>query len=220
MLATGVFYVILYVSRVGPFLDDHFDTVLRWLQLRLGPKPRYYLAEERTGGQFQDDIKRSIKSSDRMYCLLISAHTLVYEDEKFILDALQSLPNNKLRKKDLKILLLSRETEVWVTRSNLLVANRLSNDGLNLDAYISRCAEAELVLKQCHAKIAHYNSDPRWRLYLFDNRVYVSRYAAPPEGFVEGHKNHLAAFDRGHPMFEWMFSVFRKQAPNDWELKL
>jgi hypothetical protein len=223
LFATGCVFVILYVSPIGPTLDDWFDLLLRRLRLQVGPRPGYYSADERTSDQYKADISHAMKTTRRMYCLLISAYTLIYEEERFIFDHLQDLSQAKLKKKDIRILLLDVNSDEWSQRAELLINRRLSGESIDLETYRSRCRDVEQQLRNdCRAKIAFYRDNPRWRIYIFDKRAFVSRYFGPPEAtdLVEGHLNAVAAFDESHPMFDWLYWEFKKNCPEQWKREL
>jgi hypothetical protein len=178
-----------------------------------------YYAEERNSAQFRDDFIKAINESRRIHCLLISAYTMVHEDEQFIFNHLvNKLSASNLRKKDIRILLLDRKSDIWLRRATLFIQNRLGQDDITLEGYRIRCEDAERRLRnQCNAKIQFYDQDPRWRLYIFDRRLFISRYFSPPEGeFLEGHLGDVAAFHIGHPAYNWFYWEFKKYCPDAW----
>jgi hypothetical protein len=218
-LGVGVIFALLFWTRLGNLLDDLFDRTVRWIFTDL--RPTYYEPEERTSAQFKQDIRRALLESQRMYCLLLSAHTLIHEEEQFISDALFGLPANQLTKKDIRVLLLDRNTEVWKKRADLLLKARLENQDIDLAGYVARCKQAENKLRRI-GKVEFYTAEPHWRLYIFDHRVFASQYGGPPESetLMEGHLHGVAAFDDIHPMYRWLYKEFRRMAPATWKEEL
>src|SRR5262249_43780288 len=144
----------------------------------------------------------------------------MYEEERFIFENLKHL---KTKRKDIRVLLLHPESDDWRRRAELVIENRLQSESdINLDDYLKRCQDAEHQLKHAKAKIDYYRDNPRWRIYLFDKRAFISRYFGPPEAadLVEGHLNAVAAFDVAHPMFDWFYWEFKKHCPQQWKNQL
>lgn len=151
--------------------------------------------------------------------MLISAYTIFYEEEKFIFDLLQDLPAKKLKAKDIRVLLLNRDSPTWAERAELLIEKRLkTNDSVDFDSYLSRCKESVKRLEaECKAKVEFYDGRPTWRMYIFDQRLFVSRYYGPPSRFVEGHLSSVSAFDASHPMYAWLYTEFEQLCPTKWQ---
>ncbi len=142
---------------------------------------------------------------------------MVHEEEQFISETLLGLPANVLNQKDIKVLLLDRDTEAWKKRADLLLKTRLANHDIDMAGYLARCKEAESRLKRI-GKVEFYTEEPHWRLYIFDHRIFASRYVGPPESetLIEGHMHGVAAFDDSHPMYRWLYWEFRRMAPAKW----
>lgn len=214
-LNTLIVFLALYKTPLGAWLDTQFELRLRQLFLIMGYVPPTYELHERSGDQYQSDFKICLKASTKIHCLLVTAYTLVYEEEKFILDYLKTLPVKSMKGKDFKVKLLSTSSPYWDQRARVLVAKRLDKEGIDVSAYKLKCTDGEKHLKKYFdASIEYYDQPPCWRLYIFDSKLFVSKYFGPPsDEFEEGHKTIVAAFEKGHPMYQWLNWEYRKLSP-------
>lgn len=160
---------------------------------------RKYTVEERSTERYKKAIIEQMKKSDRMYFRLVSGHTMYYDDrEKFIIDALRdNFPVGVLDKKDIRIQLLDRSTDAFITRARDFV--RLMNENeltCSDDEYTNRC---EFVIKDLErivgsGKINFYTRKHLWRLHIFDDIMFVSTYSDAP--LIEGHLAPAYAFPK------------------------
>ncbi len=164
-------------------------------------------------GEFRQDLSYSVKHSKRIYCLLVSAYTMIHEEEKFILaDSLKTM--------DFRVLLLNRDSPFWRAGAELFIHHRIHKEGvLDIEHYRAQCETAEEKLKTTyHAEIGFYNDGAKWRLYIFDDRAFVSRYFGPPESeFAEARDGPVVAFSPEHPMYHWLYEEFKRLAPTEWK---
>jgi hypothetical protein len=143
---------------------------------------------------------------------------MVHEEERFILEALSRLSSGKLMSMDIRFLILDRNSNQWMQRAILVLQNRPKLKGVAFDRYkkLSEDAEEEIRHRIPNVEIAFYDGFPTWRLYIFADRLFVSRYSGPGDPFSEGHLVPAAAFYSDHPMYEWLFNEFRLHYPGAW----
>jgi len=60
--------------------------------------------------------------------------------------------------------------------------------------------------------LGFYSSEPSWKLYLFDDRVFVSYFNEPPP-----HSEKMLVFSRGTPIFGWLYREFLSLCPGHWK---
>jgi hypothetical protein len=211
VITTFLVYAVVK-SLVGVWCYNRVASLVRLALARAGKRRMIFGAEERTTYEFKQDVLYSSKHSKKMYCLLVSAYTMAHEEEQFML-------GSWLKTKELRILLLDRRCAHWQGRAKLFIDRRLGEAGRNVDDYKAECEIAEKELKEkYHAHISFYDEIVRWRLYVFDDRIFVSRYWGPPEAdFGEARDAAVVAFSRAHPMYDWLYGEFYRLAPEEWK---
>lgn len=224
VVRAAIIYCIIR-SRVGGWLYSRWTISKDWLATFLrgvfGMPRDLYGEGLRDFNGFRRDILRSLESSPFMYCLLVSGYTMFHEGEDFLLNALQDLPMKT--RKDLRFLLLDPSTTHWVERAKELVQHRLSGQGIkSVESYRQLCnIGAEAIRSLPGARVAYYHSRPSWRLHIFSDRIYTSRYAQLPDAaFRDGHLAPVAAFEPEHPMYKWLYGEFRRRCPDEWQREL
>ena len=158
-----------------------------------------------------------------MYCLLFAGYSMAFADEKFLLDALHHLPSDELASKDIRLILLDRDSPHWDRNAQVTVENTAALKRGGVGGFKELCSNAERQIRSIidHAKITTHKANPAWRLYIFQDRVFVSRYARPPDSkFLSSHEVPVMAFDYGDPMYEWQCCEFRRHSPTDWRAEL
>jgi len=216
----GIFFTLK--TRLGQWLYARWDRVASFvLWFTFGWPKDVYSQRERVGREFERSILRSLHASKRIYLLLISGYTMVYEkEEAFLLEALRSLSST--HDKDIRILLLAKDSMPWKPRAQEFVEHRLKDDNLGLDEYdaLARAAVARLQSIP-KAKVAFYTTQPNWRLHIFDDYIFASRYSEPPDPeYREGHRGAVTAFDPEHPMYDWLYGEFWRRCSDDWRREL
>lgn len=209
--AAAIIYSFLY-SRYGTRAYHGWRYMVRAVRFRLGLRPNLFSEQERDTEAFRHDMRHSIQSSRFMYALLVSGYTLVYEHEHFMLEALHSLPECQLAAKDIRFLFLDRSSQAWQRRAELFVRHRLAKKRFGIQEYTNHCVAAERELGGL-GQVAFYNAEPRWRLYIFEDHIFISRYYDEP--FHEAHFP-IAAFEPDHPMYRWFSAEFTRLSPQDW----
>jgi hypothetical protein len=218
--ASGAFYLILQTGAGIWFLDKVVRVLgVLLIAVRWATRKRkvVFSVEERDGREFRNDIKRSVTTSPIMYCLLLAGTTLVYGEERFLLRELEKLRHDVLMSKDIRILLLDPNCPDWTIRAGLVIKER---SRFTLQNYLAYCEVGLSQLQSAlpNAKIERYNSRPIWRIYLFKDRAFVSRYMSPPDSmFRLGYDSPVMAFGPGEPMFDWLYAEFRRHSPPPWQ---
>jgi hypothetical protein len=172
--------------------------------LKLFEKPsldKRYTVEERNKEKYKEAIRKQIHSSKRIYFRLISAHTMFYEDkEKFIIGLLRGLSLDDIdKKKDIKIQLLDRSSPSFNQRAEAYVEYINRQDlpyKCSCDEYMKRCERIQDILMRIVGRenISFYRRRYLWRLFIFDNVIFVSTYSDDP--LVEGHLSPAYSFNR------------------------
>lgn len=160
-----------------------------------------YTVEEKSKNKYIQAIKEQIKNSKRIYFRLLSGHTMFYEEEMFIRDVLNEMPQEILRKKDIKIQLLDRQAPSFSERANKFVADMWDKNlphRITYEEYIKRCmlAEKELISLLGSQRVTFYKRKYLWRLHIFDERIFISTYYDDPKLIIEGHKSPSYSFNR------------------------
>jgi hypothetical protein len=223
-MASGIAFAMLQ-RGIGNRAADKavwlVDVLLSGLRLVSGRRKQYYTAEERGTSEFRRDMTRSIRESRTILCLLIAGTTMVYDEEQFLLEALEKLRVQTLNSKKVRILLLDPSSAPWEERARQVMAKKPRFTSQQV--YRAYCENALSQIKGVlpRAEVALYGPTPCWRLYIFDDHAFVSRYCGPPESpFREGHLTPVTAFDPDHPMYDWFYSEFRRHCPADWQQDL
>lgn len=211
-----------YLYRLWKSFEDQASYAIRFV-LRVPPR-KIYREGERASREFRGHVCRSIRYSRHMYFLLFAGYTMVYEDESFILEAIRELSLKQLQSADIRFLLLDPQSQHWLLRAKDFVeARRGSGRVNNVDEYKEMCRQARTTIEQIPGvQIVNYDgAPPLWRLHIFDDYVFVSRYSehGDPE-FKEGHRTWVAAFSPNNPMYRWLYSAFRSRCPDEWRKKL
>lgn len=161
-----------------------------------------YTVEERSTEKYKEAIKEQFASSKRIYFRLLSAHTMFYDDkEKFIVNLLRKLSVEDIDdKRDIKIQLLDRSSSSFDERANNYI-NLMDLHDLpykcSYQEYMTRCKKIENALIRIVGidNVSFYSRRYLWRLYIFDNNIFVSTYSDKPE-FIEGHLSTAYSFNR------------------------
>jgi hypothetical protein len=211
MCTVGVSTHLMLDTKVGERLYN------RWMKLAseaaaILRRPEKFTQEERGERAFRRDVIRSMKSSHCFYSILVSGHTMHSGHERFILD---NITAGELQRKDIRILLLNRGSSYWQERGERF-AKELN---VSIEDYRRECHDTEILLKnRLSAHVAHYQICPTWRLYMFADRAFVSRYFMPPEeAFADSRKGPIIAFAREHPFYHWLYCEFRRLCPPEWK---
>jgi len=176
------------------------SSIIFWKSL-MGQEP-YPRNLDRGKDEFKQDIIKNIQNSKKIYFLVLSAYTMFYDErEKFILEALENLDRKKLKEKDIKILLLNRESKQFESRGRWFVKkmrrDRAPYRVKDYKEYVLRCEDIEkelqdIVKPSTENAICYYDCSPIWRLHIFDDMVYVSIY----KDDVGGHLTSLFRFEK------------------------
>jgi hypothetical protein len=211
---------VLFSTRLGLKLYAAWEAIEKKAEELLPeafiPGVRTFTVDERNKAVFRNHLLRALQSTSTVYALLVSAHTMVDDDERFLHNALQSGSHGK--KKRLFCLLLEPSTPAWSDRARELLSMREDLRRIFCDeaGYLRRCEEIVRTLKELahsgaceHVSIGHYQSDPSWRLYVFGRRMFVSRYSGHPDSpFHEGHRSDVVVLPATSPMFIWLWREY------------
>ena len=152
-----------------------------------------------------------------MFGLLVSGYTICFAEEQFLRKELHELKASILDTKDMRFLLLNPDSDAWKRRAAAFVGHHLSKHGISLDHYKQQCSQVIAMLQgDLRAQTKFYDNTSVWRLYIFRDHLYASRYSQDGEPFSEGHAP-VIAFDVSHPMYEWLFLAFLRRCPPEWK---
>jgi hypothetical protein len=160
---------------------------------------------ERDQRHYERDLQTCIRDSKFLFCILLSGQTLQRGRERFVQTALENLPNG--HKKDIRLLLLQCESPFWRQRAQVL---SLNDSAFKPQDYLRDSEKTAAAFRAAKALVAFYEAPPGWRMYLFDNRVFLSRYNTPPQNEM------TVVFYRDDPMYEWLYREFRERGPREW----
>src|SRR3989338_3520751 len=212
LIITLLFYLVILTilkSRAGRIMYNgwrRFKNAYSAFCKVILRSPQYeaFIYEEikRGGLDFKKDMESSIEKSNKIYFLLLSSYTMCYDPrEQFILEKLKNLSRSDLGKKEIKILLLDRDSKEFEERGKWFV-NKMNQEDApfrvkNYKEYYERCAQIEKKLKELlkyspKSFIRFYKGKPRWRLHIFDEVVFVPTYRQN----IDGHLTPLMRFSR------------------------
>ncbi|NKE72964.1 hypothetical protein [Candidatus Manganitrophus noduliformans] len=196
-----IFLIHLYVKRNRDKLKKLRGRFGHWLVGKFHKV--IYLPADRESETYKKLITEKIKESKRVYLRLLSGYTMVWDDrENYVFKALQGLSREQLRRKDVRIQFLSREAPEFEPRGRWYVEKMRRDDVRyrcdNFDHYKERCAEIEANIRMDlpEIKLEFYNRAPLWRLFIFDDNMFVSNYYAPDGEREEGHMNTAVELSR------------------------
>ncbi len=226
LLVIGTIIFEILQHKPGDWLYDNLwlpiiDKASYYLYLLGLPPKQIYSEGERATKLFRNHLCRSLKESAHVYLLLFSGYTMVHEEEKFILEAFKQLSVTELEAKDIRILVLDPECKFWETRATAFLESK--KNWRSLAEYKQLCEDARHVLSRIPCvNVATYNgTPPLWRLHIFDDYMFVSRYSEPGDpDFREGHRTEVVSIKRQNPMYNWLYSAFRSRCPDEWREKL
>jgi hypothetical protein len=185
-LVVWVGYLVLYVIAPG----------LRRKLLRLKNRMRYRIHSFlHPGGihlgttvlglsAYQREIEDHVKSSRRIYLLLVSGQTMFFDPkEQFLHGALENLTLQALSQKDIRFRLADPNGETFRQRAAWLVdemKRRMEPWAVrDVQEYTTRCGTIAARLRQISDDVQYYKREPLWRLLIFDESMYVSTYRDP-----------------------------------------
>jgi hypothetical protein len=169
-----------------------------------------YGGEERNQEHFKKEISKHLLNSKRIHLLLISGHTMFYDErEKFIRDILKDISIKGCEKRDIRIKLLDRSTEEFQKRAQWFSQYLFKIDAINkcsYEEYVNRCQKNEIELKVFFpgCELRFYESMPLWRIHLFDDAIFLSLYQ---EG-IPGHLTQILQFFSGNIIYEGFSKYF------------
>jgi hypothetical protein len=171
---------------------------------------RVFAGDARADTECQQDMIKSLRSSPFMYCLLLAGYKLVYEEDRALLDELARLARD--HSKDIRLLLFDRDSPNWAEKIRPAV-------GSDVETFkdLCRCAERRIRAVAPYARISYHTDDTNWRLYIFEDRIFVARYALPPDiGPRPETLGPLVALGRRDPLYNWMRAEFVRRCPREW----
>jgi hypothetical protein len=201
-----LFLLISYLFRKDEKSIVFWKRVSDWIGNYLA-RPIAYSKEAGRTKEFREEIIKHIRSSRKVYFKLVSAHTMFYsDDEKYILEALQSLSPEVRGRKDIRFQLWDTESRYWKERAfrylPVLKGDPRTPSVSGLDAYKDRCKDiVEQIKNSIGGEPVLYERYPTWRIFIFDRAVFVSHYV---EDFEEGHKTQCVKF----PVKNGMYAAF------------
>jgi len=170
---------------------------------------------------FKKRVIKNIERSKRLYFLLLSAHTMFYDErETFIMDKIKNLPAQELKEKDIKFLLMDKNNTFFRKRGEWFVGEMRRLDYpyhvFTYNEYLNRCKEIEREILKIPINLKFYKTIPVWRLMLFDEELFVSIYQ--PE--VEGHLSAIYMIKKisDHPKMSlyWGFYDYFTSLYSEW----
>jgi hypothetical protein len=219
-----VLFIVWSARRTGYFFGlwrEAEEMIAERLQL---PRGRRYTARDRHQ-TLSRHMLESLRRSDFMFAVLVSGYTMRFRDEAFILEELEGHTSQReLRNKKFRFLFLNPDTQAWAERAEWLVRASIDRRLHDVDAYKDT---ALMITRQLEGlsssvRVAYYDTAPTWRLYIFHDRVYVSRYSGPPASHWEEESDRatVIAYPRGDAMYDWLLREFRRLAPPQWQDEL
>jgi hypothetical protein len=215
---TPILTVILYTvlqSSLGVSLYWAWIAVARLVyRVFSGRGPSRFFDEHRLRRydqkQYEMDISHCIRTSHRIFCVLVSGRTMNSGREQFIPKVIDDLSVADIASKDLRVLLLRPGCEAWLRRTREYGRLVSEDEDQAAGDYRFHFEKTEKRFSQRMAKVGLYERPPSWRMYLFDDRVFVSRYHEPP------HADVMAAFYSDDQMYRWFYDEFRELCPPWW----
>jgi hypothetical protein len=166
----------------------------------------YYSSDQKHYGRA---LSHCMLQSQFMFCILLSGHTMRHGREEFMHESFGQIPRGS--RTDIRMLFLNRESAGWVERAQQLVAQKDKGSPSSVDEFRFECEAFDEVLRNNHhALVAFYERRPSWRMYLFDDRLFLSRYFDPP------HKERMMVYYRGDIIYEWLYREFWELCPKHW----
>lgn len=161
--------------------------------------PIIFPPDARSGEKLKERIDRNIKTSRKIYFSLLSAHTMFYSDqETFIAEAIKSLSGTELENKDIKFLLLDRNQPSFKKRGEWFIQEmnlkRYAYRLRNYEEYLRCCNDIEKEIRKIspNTELKFYSRFPTWRMFIFDDELFVSIY----QHQIEGHLSTVYVFKR------------------------
>lgn len=218
IVALLVFLVLS--TRVGWYLYQFWKEIEERIAHKLPPPTRRTYTLRDREYTLRKDMSASLRESDFMFAVLVSGYAMRFRDEHFLWQELQSnMSPRDLHQKQFRFLFLDPATPEWRQRAEWLVSNRRDIGLDGIDGYRNACIDIRFRLEQLTPtlKTAYYTSPPTWRLYIFRDRIYASRYSGPPDSiFEEGHRTTVVAVPSGDAMYDWLYREFKRLAPSEW----
>lgn len=189
----GMFFLIVWLGYAVLY---RFSSTLHRRLLRLKNNLRYrthsflrpagiHLRTTVLGlSAYQHQIEEEIRTSAKIYFLLVSAQTRLFDPkELFIYAALQNLTVRALGIKDIRFKLADPTGEAFERRAEWLVQEmrkRMEPWAVHDSGeYRTRCASIAEELRAITPQVDHYRREPLWRLLIFDESMYVATYREP-----------------------------------------
>jgi hypothetical protein len=223
LLLAGFLYIV-FMSRFGDLMYDIWKRLEQHLSVFLAQtlnwRKSLYDEGERTQYEFKMDIRNSLGRSQSMFCLFATGYSVVYGEGRFLLDALNQLPSERLLRMDIRLLLLDRHSPAWMHRAQQVLHNDRNLATIGLEAYANLCESGELVIRTTlpNAKIAFYSDSPTWRLLIFDDRAFIQRYSNPEDpNFRSSSETPVIAINCSHPLYDWFCEEFKRLSPTSWQ---
>lgn len=192
--------VIFSILQSGPGVKLYEN----WLQLK---RRHEYRQEDQK--HFEKVVTSCIKKSPFMFCMLATGQTIHTGPERFIACALEYLPKTDgVVPKKIRVLLLRRESGPWKER----VRHFQQQDASFVPQDYQRFSEkTESLFHRVSAWVEFYDHAPTWRMFVFEDRVFVSHYYEPL------HREIISVFYRDRPgPYRWFYSEFLCQSPEHW----
>jgi hypothetical protein len=154
---------------------------------------------DRTGQEYKAEIENLIHSSSKVYILGATGHSFFNEDrESFVTKALLTHSiGDQAKQKDVRFKFMNCDSNKWEARADWFL-ERLKKAGNTKYAttrdYKEECQKnCNLLLSAWPGSVRYYNSDPYYRMLIFDDCLFISLY-----GTFTG--AHCSTFEReeGH----------------------
>lgn len=197
------------------------------LLIGLFPKFKKFLTlvfppEYRSTEDYQERIIQNVKTSTKIYFLLLNGHTMFYDREKFIIETMRNLPSKQLKNKDIRFQIMNKNQPSYRKRAEWFIKKMKEREDdfrvRNYEEYSGRCIEIErnVLTFFPNANIHHYDTFPIWRLFIFDNEIFVSVYQEEIEGHLSAIYLIQKAQDSPKTSLYWGFYDYFTTLYSEW----
>jgi len=214
---TIIYFLIYYIwteyvaeTRVWKVLQSLRQHLKRWREdIHLTKGAIEAFPQSQRPDDYKSSVIENLHSSRSAKLLLLSGYTMFYDNEHYLLDEIGAI--GKSTEKEFSVLLLNPYSSAFKSRGSVFVRRlraRSNTDPAHIrkmSEYIQRAIDIRKQLEKLlpHAKIAYYDSQPTWRLHIFDNYLFMSSY----DEDKDGHLTEAFRIPNTHPMYK-AFNIY------------
>lgn len=206
LLFTFAVHLVLH-SKLAYHLWVVTSRSLFWHVLKRPPsvffRNQAFLASDQK--HYERAMLRFMKESRVMYAVLALGQTMRHGREQFIAQELCSRGFD--HRKDIRLLFLDPESSYWQQRATQAIQHRsdltIQHLRFDLDYLIEQFRKRQI-------ETAFYAHEPSWRMFVFSDCIFVSRYYEAP------HSEMMLLFYEGTELYNWFYSEFLGLCPARW----